>query len=473
MLWSILFLIVAFFLYKGLIPGGRLFFSHNFSSDGVFVSKLSPDDRFRVDSNNNIDAIGNPLYFNLRTLRNFQRVDMTLVYKNEEFSLLEAGVLMDGSNWNYQLKPLENKIIDRLISNSEWSMLEDSGLLLLQKSNKYSSISKFLKNPPESDKLALYNYNLKSDYLVSDYKASNTKQKIEVSLRGPYEFFTYIKDEDLDFELLMQDLNQNKDPDPIDIYLYYQDEIIQTWSFKDDGVVGDTGVESEDSDIFLKVSQLPEGVYKVGVKANDDIITKELITKQGKVSFLNNVNIYSQVKSEKIYTDSSKISVKIERPQNLQNIIIRNLEKDDFEENLKVEETYKKFEISLEPDSVYELSLEKAGLLLSGNGNFSFSKKAFLNPRFKRVSPELDIENNQIGYILANYSPPKKENGWTVARASFDISRAYTEDDNHSFILSIPGLRVEDEIDDRIIIKEVRFDLIGPSFWQLFKNLFN
>ena len=139
-LWSVLFLVVIFFLYKGLVPTGRLSFYHNFIDRGVYVDKLDPQDRFII-KNGEVGITGNPIYFNLRTVRDFKKLDFTLIYKNKDFPLVEAGILMDGKNWNYQLKPLENKIIDQLINYSDWNIIRDNnitvGQLILQMASEW------------------------------------------------------------------------------------------------------------------------------------------------------------------------------------------------------------------------------------------------------------------------------------------------------------------------------------------------
>ena len=70
---------------------------------------------------------------------------MTIRYKNDnELPIIELGVLTDKIQWLYDLEPIENQIIDKL--GLVWSVVEQDGLILLQKEKKYDSIEDFLRN---------------------------------------------------------------------------------------------------------------------------------------------------------------------------------------------------------------------------------------------------------------------------------------------------------------------------------------
>src|SRR3989339_636065 len=139
------------------------------------------------------------------------------------------------------------------------------------------------------------------------------------ALRGSYQFFTYIKDEEFNFEFEFLDLNENKDEDQINLHLYYNDTLIKTAHLDDDGIFSDNGSTTKSRIINMQVNDLPEGVYKVELRANDDIVTQKINTKQNKISFLNKLYLYRGGKSNfSIYTDSKKIQSKTVYPGSLQ-----------------------------------------------------------------------------------------------------------------------------------------------------------
>ena len=190
---------------------------------------------------------------------------------------------------------------------------------------------------PKSGEIALYNYKLKQEYVIPGYKANNSDKKIEYALRGPYQFYTYIKNEDLDYKFTFIDLNENTDKDPIELQLYYGDDLIDTRHLQDDGVT--TNKTSNQKTLEFKLQNMPEGAYKLELRANDDIITKKIITKQSKLSFLNKVRIANENKSNiNLYTDSKKIQALTTNPGKLQTIKIGEAE-------LSLAETYKQYSL--------------------------------------------------------------------------------------------------------------------------------
>jgi len=92
---------------------------------------------------------------------------------------VEAGVSTDGRTWQYNLQPLYNSKIEDLMKR--WNEIgrnfhfnppgeaatlrRGDDLILLQRNKVYSSVDEFLKNPPAMNKVALYNYDLKTNYL--------------------------------------------------------------------------------------------------------------------------------------------------------------------------------------------------------------------------------------------------------------------------------------------------------------------
>ena len=98
---------------------------------------------------------------------------------------------------------------------------------------KYQKIKDFLNNLPNINEIALYNYNLTKNIVLNNYAPKQEKRNISADLRGSYEFYTYIKNEDLDFLFKFSDLNKNKDKDNIDIIIYFQDKVIDSYAIND------------------------------------------------------------------------------------------------------------------------------------------------------------------------------------------------------------------------------------------------
>jgi hypothetical protein len=474
-LWLILAGVTGWLLYMAVAPSGKISYVADFTSRSYFIGKLTPEERLTpVEGDMPLSRIiiGDPVYFSLRTARRFDKAKLTLKYRQSEDAppIIEAGVLADKIIWRYDLQPIENKIIGRLAF--VWDVKKENGLILLQRNNsasttKYDSVSEFLNNPPARDQIVLYNYDLESEFILDNYAPLKAKEKpdlssIDCALRGAYQFYTYIKDEDLDFTFDFIDINKNKDSDPIDLNLYYGNQIIDTRHLDDDGIANNSGKESGTRRLSLKAANLPEGVYKVELRANDDVITEEITTKQSKLSFAAKIRLAGDgAKNISLFTDSNEISAQTVNPGSLQKIKIGDNEMD-------INQTYKQFNVAT-GQGVKEIKLEKDDVILAGNGVFGFSQEALVNPAFKKVDGKLDI--NSVNYILAKYEIPAEENGWKIAQAEFDLSGAYREQGQYNFLISIPGLRADDEIDDEIKIDEIKIELEGKSLWEkIFKN---
>jgi len=198
----------------------------------------------------------------------------------------------------------------------------------------------------------------------------------------------------------------------------------------------------------LKLAGLPEGAYKIELKANDDIITEKIVSKQRRLSFINKLWLAKRGDSEIVlYTDSKEIKAQTVNPKSLQTIKVGNNE-------LAMDETYRQFAIKLPSGRAAKtIELERGDVILAGDGVFSFKKDGLINPKFKKVDANLDVDRDGVNYILANYEIPRNEGEWKIARAEFDLTRAYRENGKYGFLISVPGLRADDEIDDYVEIR--------------------
>ena len=468
-LWLILAGFTVWLLYMAIVPSGKITYVYDFANGDYqlagadkFISQLTPEERVEEIKDRSQKIIGDPVYFSLRLPRKFNKAKLTLEYKNEsERPLLEAGVLMDKIIWRYQLQPIENKIIDKLAL--VWNVIEENGIMLLQREKKYDTLDNFLANLPLPEEIALYNYDLKKEYLLKDYEPSKVKQEINYSLRGPYQFYTYIKSEDLDFDFTLLDLNQNKDSDAVDINLYYDDKLIASRRLDDDGIKADKGEMKEVRKLDFAEAGLPEGVYKIELRANDDIITKKIATSQSKISFLNRIWLAGENdKDISLYTDSQLINVQTINPASLQIIKIGDKE-------LEISSTYRQFSQMLE-NKVSEIKIARGDIILAGSGVFSFNSENLLDPNFKKVDESFSANPAGINYILAGYRIPEEKDGWKTAQAEFDLNNAYREWNKNSFVVSIPGLKADNEINDSIEIRGIKIELEGKTLKEKLKE---
>jgi hypothetical protein len=466
-LWCLFLTLLAWLLWQGVVPSGKISYSHDFKKTNEFIGKLTPQDRVKTLDNGHKLIIGEPVYFSLRTPRSFDKAILKIEYKDsDDLAIVEAGVLADKTLWRYDLKPVANRTLDQL--SYVWNKTSEADLLFLQREKKFNSIDEFLDNLPDRNKIALYNYDIKSEYIIKDYQKNDKKTVYDYPLRGAFEFYTYIMDEELDFAFNFLDINENRDSDQIDLRLYYGDELIDTRHMDDDGITADKGEKKPVRKLEFKIAGLPEGVYKIELRANDDNITNSIETSQKKLAFLNKLWLanYDKEKIE-LYTDSKKLLFKTNDPESRQTIIAGK-------SKLVIDETYKQFETIVEPasstESVHKIELEKDGLMLAGNGVFSFNKDSLFDPNFKKADDLLDVDIDGVDYILAKYIEPKKVGDSKLIEVDFDLSKAYRENYKYSFLLSLPGLKQEDSGDKGMEIEKVTIELEGKSLWQKIKE---
>jgi len=457
--------VAGWLLYMAIVPDGKIGYVYDFGHDNFFIGKLTPAERVEPPAGGGQKIIGEPVYFSLRTPRRFDQAKVTIKYRRANGGdtaapVIEAGVLADKTIWRYDLKPVDNGIIDRLAA--DWSAIREGDTLLLERNHNYDSVSEFLSDQPPRGEIALYNYDLNGEYLIPGYAAKTSVKTIDYPLRGAYQLYTYIKDEPLDFDFSFVDLNLNKDPDPIELNLYYRDQLIDSRRLDDDGITGDIGEKSAARNLRFNLANLPEGAYKIELRANNDIVTEKIATRQSKIAFINKFWLDNTGKPDMhltVYTDSSEVRVQTSNPANLQTVIVGD-------ESLRMDKTYTQYAAKTNSTST-AVVLERDDLLLAGDGVFAFSPEALINPAYKKVNDNLDVDRAGIDYILADYVPPRQDGDWQTATVDFDLTHAYREDGKYSFILSIPGMAP----DDGLVVDEIMVELEGKGLVEKIRNM--
>jgi hypothetical protein len=118
-------ILVAFFLYLKFLPFGQATYSRDYTSSWRsgkgFIYGFTPAERLGSSTDAAV-IVGDPVYFSVFTPRSFEKAELTVVYRDRldiDTPLIEAGVLADNVVWRYDLKPLDNKSLDYLITALE------------------------------------------------------------------------------------------------------------------------------------------------------------------------------------------------------------------------------------------------------------------------------------------------------------------------------------------------------------------
>ncbi|MEI7619973.1 MAG: hypothetical protein WCJ57_00175 [Candidatus Falkowbacteria bacterium] len=468
-LWSIITLTVFALVYLAVLPFGRITYNyhqngHNLSGGKGFFGNFTPLDRIDT-TGENLKIIGDSIYFSLFTPRRFEKAKMTIVYRGfdyESYPIIEAGVMVDPILRNYRTYPISNYILDRL--STEWKSKSEDGLLLLQKEKKYSDVNDLLTNPPKSEELAFYNYQHNFPYQIDGYQAQKSLISLP-DLRGAYQFYTYIDNEDLNFSADFLDLNQNADKngDPVQIYVYGNDQkALAEYSLPDDGNKNDDAKIGETRNISINIPDLAKGVYKVEVKINDDLVSQNIKTTQSKLSFISRVWVYNRSSASiNIFTSGAFVKAKVNDPSGVGVITLNN-------EYLDILETYKQVTADFNnPQKVNNITVFRPETVLETSGVFAFSGDSLFNPDIKKIDSSTD--SNGIKYIVAGYSAPVSLGIWKKANVEMDISDVYREKGQTNFMISIPGLLAENKIVGAEI-QSIQIELTGKSLIQKIKE---
>ena len=400
---------------------------------------------------------GDPVYFSVRPPRRFTRAKVTVKFKNTTDSpVVELGLLNDKMAWNYELKPLQNKIIDQL--SLVWPTVSGAaGARLIEREKKYNTVEQFLNSLPPTSEIALYDYILKTEFKLADYKPRPESRVIDYNWRGAYQFYTYIKNEALAYIFDFADLNLNQDSDPVRIKVYSQDGLIYERRIADD--------DASERQVSLKITDLPEGTYRVSFIANDDIITKKIISPQSQFALINKVWLADgNAKNLVLYTNSREVSAQTINPASLSEVKVGG-------RAINLNETHKQFSI-LTGNRPETIALAKDDIIISGDGVFALAADSLVDPRLPNVDKNLEINQGKINYILTGYQGAKSADGWLSAAADFDLTKAYQENGKYQFLLSLPGLKAGEPAGGEAVIKEIKVELTGTSLAEKIKKYF-
>jgi hypothetical protein len=196
----LLFLAYLFILLSptGTFKFKRDFKDNIFSSRG-FITDIRPGIRFDLETKNSLIIIAEPVYFSIFSPRNFDNVKLNIKYRNNlsnKTPIVELGILKDKTSNSYQLKPIENKIIDNNFSN--WDKVIGDNVSLFQKNKNYSNIEDFFNdlennNLKDCDNInkCLITYNYLNELKINFNEKDIGNLVIDQDFRGSHSFYIY------------------------------------------------------------------------------------------------------------------------------------------------------------------------------------------------------------------------------------------------------------------------------------------
>lgn len=486
-----LFLILFWLILAGLIvwfkvvPNGKITYSRNYPA-GInifggkgFVGNFTPADRVENKAGQMAKIVGDPVYFSVFTPRTFSEAKVTITYRDNLSTttpLIEAGVLVDNVVWRYQLAPLENKILDNDFNG--WSKMQAGDILLLQKTNRFSSVAEFLgalKDKPQTvcnnnikSCLALYNTDALADYFSDDYDAGSAHgfKVINIPLQGAHQFYFLSKPgQSLSFNFDFTDLNLDKDSDPVIISVYRGNDKMYSTTIAD-GFGGESSgqIRNFSSSVSYPSASQTAGLYKLEIKAGDDIVIKKINKAPSALNVASKIHpVNASDLPLSFWTDSPFIKLTTDNPASKQIVTFGGQE-------FSLSEAYQQFEFSSTQVGIKKISLAKDDVILETDGAFSFAPDDLFYSDFKKITQHFVLTDN-IDYVLARYqSPDNLGNGFKKASVVLNTKEAYREKGKYSFMISVPGLSLANS--GNLEISNIKVEFSGRTIWDKIKEKF-
>ena len=481
----LLVILVVIFCLK-IVPDGKTFYkktwSNSFFSARGTMLDFRPSIRLDSKTKSYLKIIAEPIYFNFYAPRSFSKAKITVKYFDnlaETTPIIEVGLLKGGLNGNYELKPLQNKIIDEL--KFSWQRIVDDGeTLILQREKIYNNELEFLADFSEGrlencvggpmSCAVFYNYN-------NDYKyqapANNLIRSIKINqaLRGEHNFFNYFNQGSWFVNFNFRDLNLNNGQEVVKVNIYLDNNLIASKSLT--GLDLASSNENFDNENRqgefigeLRFSGLVEkgALYKVEIKAGNDIVIESIESSSDQLVFVNKLwPVYSE--GLKISTEAKFLSVKTFETESLGSIFFN-------EEKFDLDKTYSSLLLEAKDGERYlnELSLEKSGVLIELNGFIALPDNKFFQALPEKMDRFFSAQGS-ASYLLSNYKSPKKEKNYQTASLEFDLEDAYLANQYYSFVISVPGLELTEGGENYLGIKEIKIEVEGRSLSEKIKEV--
>ncbi|MEM3067676.1 MAG: hypothetical protein QXX91_03390 [Thermoplasmata archaeon] len=396
------------------------------------------------------------VYFEVPVTRGADYIKYEIRFKDNfpEDGKMSLGA-RDKEEWSYKNELIYSKTLETLISKYPYQ--GDSSLILI----------KLNRNVPDYTINDIINGKAKArvasdrELFIPEYRIANYTPGdlvINESLRGTQKFYIYVKG-DVNVEVKKRDLNwyNNNDTgeDRLEIILYDLSGRLISSSFIDDDGISDKKLNKNNTNIqqgYLYVPNLKEGIYRLELKNNEDMIITQIKLNQNKLIatdrvFLASSSVYFNDldKSSSLYFKQSNngtlyLKTYHEGVTN-QLVSINNISK------VMIEKVNEQYEIGFPgSNELYKLTSPKSDIIVTGQKIFSFSEESYFNPFVAdQISYKDDIEylEKNADYILIKYSPVKSDGDWKIAAIKFELIGLYINNDKLNMLINTPHLNEE------------------------------
>lgn len=441
-------------LWIELVPSGVFEIVVRPGETSPYADRLLPDARVSIPTEQDGEVtqklLGDPVFFFIHPHRQFDRVDIEVHFKNHGVPLVELGGLATKEPEVYDLHPLANTLLD----TSSWSRVQSDEFLLLQRTPTFASMEAFFANPPSSAEVATYQTSFPHPTRLPEYTALPGTRTIDASLRGAFALKTYLKQETLAFDMAFMDMNRDIGLDPVSlVVINEQGETVYTAHAPDDGNTSDDLAASGLRKLTVSLPRLPEGVYKLEWRAGDDIFVRTIETAQSKFVFLETLSFGDEAGWRDVtpainfVTDAKHLVFSTTHASAVQEVRVG-------EEVADISVPYVRVPVEVREEGLVQGVSPKGDIDIAFDGGLAFSPEQFFRPDPIRLRWNTDVDRRGVSYILARYTPPDiDQEGFSIARASFDTRTLLLQDGAWKIAFSLPGI---EELGASFEVKEIR-----------------
>lgn len=433
------FVLVVLLALRAVAPSGVFTVSAGALERSPYINRLLPQER-APGADGVVSVVDEPVYFSVNVPDGYETVDVTVEYENHGQPIVELGALTDIFAQSYDLRPLENTIIDDL----GWHEQNVDGVRLLQRKNDLAA-DDFATNPPQRYRIATYHAELPTPYREASYASLDAVQTQHVSLRGYHKFATYIRDERFAFTFGYMDMNRTEGVDDGVVRVWNEDgEVMLEEHLRDDGITSDGQDNVGMQTIAIAGDNWPEGVYEVELSGTSDIFWRTIVTPQRYVTFINRVYIGDDVG----YLDGDRTTAFV---TNAKHFVFETFHADSSEEvvlggvAVQLPQSHEKVRFDVDDAGVVAGSTAKGDVKMTADGLFAFDMAAFFNPYPVTINAYTDLDALNVDYVYTAYDAPiTLTDGWSQATATFTLADMYQADGAATFVLSVPGIAERD-----------------------------
>jgi hypothetical protein len=174
--------------------------------------------------------------------------------------------------------------------------------------------------------------------------------------------------------------------------------------------------------------------------------------------------------SNTYYSKASSVQFKTYKAESFSEISFAN-------EKIKINESYKNYYLNNEEQKLSRIVINKSDIIINANDLISLKEDNYFSKSVREIDRFFNLQEEK--YLITNYKKTKTiEGDKKLSEIEFDIKGLKREENKYNFVISIPGLELnEDLLDDNyknyIEIEEIEVEFSGKSIIEKIREYLN